>query len=238
MATENTENTEGGKNGKASAQVSQRMSGPAHMRTALWYFDVISPFAYLHLKQFARIAQPLVIEYRPVLFAGLLAHWGTKGPAELPAKRRHTYRQCAWTARTLGVPFTMPPLHPFNPLKLLRLLTGLGAPRAAVEAAFDFVWAAGRDPNAEWPALCARLGVPADTPLLEDPAVKRGLRAATEAAAAAGVWGVPTFAVDGELFWGADTIDLMNAYLADRSLFTQPDMRRADAAEIGIVRKI
>jgi 2-hydroxychromene-2-carboxylate isomerase len=207
------------------------------MTQAIWYFDVISPYAYLHLKQFGRIAQPLAIEYRPVLFAGLLEHWGTKGPAELPAKRRHTYRQCVWTARTRDVPFAMPPLHPFNPLKPLRLLTGLGAPRAAVEAVFDFVWAEGRDPNAEWPALCARLGVAADTPLIEDVGVKRGLRETTAAAAAAGVWGVPTFAVDGELFWGADTIDWMNAFLADRALFTQPDFRRADAAEIGIARK-
>lgn len=207
------------------------------MTTATWYFDVISPFAYLHLKQFGKIAQPLDVTYTPVLFAGLLKHWETKGPAELPAKRRHTYRQCAWLARTNGVPFTMPPLHPFNPLKLLRLLTALAAPRSAVEAAFDFVWGEGRDPNAEWPALCARLGVPADTPLIEDPQVKRGLQSATEEAVAAGIWGVPTFAVDGELFWGADTIDFLNAFLADRSLFTQPDMRRADAAEIGAMRK-
>lgn len=207
------------------------------MTEATWYFDVISPYAYLHLKQFAKLAQPLAITYRPVLFAGLLKHWGTKGPAELPAKRRHTYRQCAWIARSCGVPFVMPPLHPFNPLKVLRLLTGLGAPRTAVDAAYDFIWGEGRDPNAEWPALCARLGVAADTPLIDDPAVKQQLQDATAAAAAAGVWGVPTFAIDGELFWGADTIDFMNAFIADRTLFAQPDMQRADAAEVGAERR-
>lgn len=207
------------------------------MTKAIWYFDVISAYAYLHLKQFAKIAQPLDIEYRPVLFAGLLKHWETKGPAELPAKRRHTYRQCVWTARVNGIAFTMPPLHPFNPLKVLRLLTGLGASRAAIEAAFEFIWAEGRDPNAEWPALCARLGVAADTSLIDDPAVKQRLQDTTAAAAAAGVWGVPTFELDGELFWGADTIDFMNAFLADRTLFAQPDMRRADAAEVGAARK-
>lgn len=208
------------------------------MTRATWYFDVISPYAYLHLKQFAKIAQPLDIDYRPVLFAGLLKHWETKGPAELPAKRRHTYRQCVWTARVNGIPFTMPPLHPFNPLKVLRLLTGLGAPRVAIETAYDFIWGEGRDPNAEWPALCERLGVAADTPLIDDPAVKQRLQEATTAAAAAGVWGVPTFAIDGELFWGADTIDFMNAYLADRALFAQADMQRADAAGIGAARRV
>ncbi len=208
------------------------------MTQATWYFDVISPYAYLHLKQFAKLAQPLDIAFRPVLFAGLLKHWATKGPAELPAKRRHTYRQCVWMARANGIPFAMPPLHPFNPLKVLRLLTGLGAPRAAVEAAYDFIWGEGRDPNAEWPALCARLGVSADTPLIDDPAVKQRLQDATAAAAAAGVWGVPTFDLEGELFWGVDTIDFMNAYLRDRNLFRQPDMQRADAAEIGAARRI
>lgn len=208
------------------------------MTHATWYFDVISPYAYLHLKQFAKIAQPLEITYRPVLFAGLLKHWETKGPAELPAKRRHTYRQCVWAARVNGIPFTMPPLHPFNPLKVLRLLTGLGATRVAIETAYDFIWGEGRDPNAEWPALCARLGVAADTPLIDDPAVKQRLQDATAAAAAAGVWGVPTVEIDGELFWGADTIDFMNAYLADRALFAQPDMQRADAAGIGAARRV
>jgi 2-hydroxychromene-2-carboxylate isomerase len=207
------------------------------MTTATWYFDVISPYAYLHLKQFGRIAPPLEISCRPVLFAGLLKHWGTKGPAELPAKRTHTYRQCVWTARVLGVPFVMPPRHPFNPLKVLRLLTGLDAPRAAVEAAFDFIWGEGRDADAEWPALCARLGVAPETPLVDNPAVKQALQDTTAAAATAGVWGVPTMQVGGELFWGADTIDFLNAYLADPTLFRQADMRRADAAEIGVVRR-
>ncbi len=209
------------------------------MTTATWYFDVISPYAYLHLKQFGRIAQPLAITYRPVLFAGLLKHWGTKGPAELPAKRTHTYRQCVWNARVLGVPFVMPPRHPFNPLKVLRLLTALDAPQKTVETAFDFIWGEGRDAEAEaeWPALCARLGVAPDTPLVDDPAVKQRLQDTTAAAAAAGVWGVPTMQVDGELFWGADTIDFLNAYLVEPALFRQADMRRADAAEIGVVRR-
>jgi 2-hydroxychromene-2-carboxylate isomerase len=44
----------------------------------------------------------LQIEYRPVLFAGLLGHWGQKGPAEIASKRRYTYRWCNWWAKRLG----------------------------------------------------------------------------------------------------------------------------------------
>jgi 2-hydroxychromene-2-carboxylate isomerase len=61
------------------------------MRIADWYFDFISPFAYLQSEQLHRL-QPLVqIRYRPVLFAGLLKHWGNKGPAEVLPKRQFTY---------------------------------------------------------------------------------------------------------------------------------------------------
>lgn len=207
-------------------------------RAVVWYFDVISPYAYLHLKQFSRLPADLQIDYRPVLFAGLLKHWGTKGPAELPAKRLHTYRQSVWLARELGVPFCMPPRHPFNPLKVLRLLIALGSTRAALETAFDFIWGEGRDPDAEWPALCAALGVTADTPLINEPLVKETLTRNTAEAVAAGVWGVPTFAVNGELFWGADSVNFMNAFLADPTLLASPDMQRAATAEIGAERRI
>src|SRR6185503_13327824 len=48
---------------------------------ARWYFDLISPYAYLHLKQFRKLPTSLEIEYVPVLFAGMLKHHGHKGPA-------------------------------------------------------------------------------------------------------------------------------------------------------------
>ena len=202
---------------------------------ARWYFDVISPFAYLHLKQFNRLHGPLEIEYVPVLFAGLLKAWGTKGPAELPAKRIHTYRQCVWLAASLGVPFKMPPRHPFVPLSALRLLVALNATPPAIERVFDFVWAEGRDPEIEFPALCEVLNV--DTALVGAPAVKTQLAANTESALAQGVWGVPTFALRGELFWGVDTIEWMNAFIDDPQLFQQAGMRRADATGAGVVRR-
>jgi 2-hydroxychromene-2-carboxylate isomerase len=205
--------------------------------TARWYFDVISPFAYLHLKQFARLHPALSIEFVPVLFAGLLKTWGTKGPAELPAKRVHTYRQCVWLAGHHGIPFQMPPRHPFNPLSALRLLIALGSTRSAVERAFDFVWADGRDPELEFTAFAAALGVADPAPLIADPQVKAALISNTEQATQRGVWGVPTFEVRGELFWGADTIDWLNEFVVDPALFTRPGMRRADTTEAGVVRR-
>jgi 2-hydroxychromene-2-carboxylate isomerase len=75
------------------------------MRQAIWYFDFISPYAYLGLSGIERLAREVHVEYRPVLFAGLLNHWGQRGPAEIPGKRTWTYRWCTWYAAQQGIPF-------------------------------------------------------------------------------------------------------------------------------------
>ena len=83
-----------------------------------WYFDFVSPYSYISLHRLPELDARIV--YKPVLFAGLLNHWGQKGPAEIPAKRLWTYRYCAWRAGVLGIPFRFPAAHPFNPLQHLR----------------------------------------------------------------------------------------------------------------------
>ena len=206
---------------------------------ARWYFDVVSPYAYLHLKRFGELHPALAVEPVPVLFAGLLKHWDNKGPAELAPKRLHTYRHCVWIASQLGIAFRMPPRHPFNPLHVQRLLVGFGAGRPAVEAAFDFVFGEGRDVADEWPALCARLGTSSGeaAALLADPAIKQRLIDNTAAAVAQGVFGVPTLVVRGQCFWGSDTIPWVNAFVDDPRMFESGEMQRAAQVEIGASRK-
>jgi 2-hydroxychromene-2-carboxylate isomerase len=201
---------------------------------ARWYFDVVSPFAYLYIKRFGELHPALDLELVPVLFAGLLKHWDNKGPAELPPKRLHTYRSCVWVAARHGIPFRLPPRHPFNPLHAQRLLLGLGAPRDKVEATFDFIFGEGRDVGDDWPALCERLGLSvADAAALTaDPAVKQRLIDNTAEAAAQGVFGVPTLRLRHENFWGSDTIDWANAFVDAPRMFDSGEMKRA--AEIGV----
>ena len=97
------------------------------MTEAKWYFDFISPFAYLQLARFSTLPGNLEITAVPVVFGGLLTHWGQLGPAEIPPKRRFVYRFFQWNADRLGVPFAMPPRHPYNPLPSLRLCVAAGA---------------------------------------------------------------------------------------------------------------
>ena len=85
------------------------------------------------------------IEYRPVLFAGLLNHWGQRGPAEIPGKRTWTYRWCTWYAAQRGIPFKLPQAHPFNPLGYLRLAIAANCEPTAIRRIFERLWTTGVD---------------------------------------------------------------------------------------------
>lgn len=205
------------------------------MHTVRWYFDFVSPYAYLCLQRLPEVAAE--IEYRPVLFAGLLAHWGQKGPAELAPKRLWTYRYCQWLADQLDMPFRFPAQHPFNPLHHLRLAIAAGATPPAVRRIFEAIWTTGADAadSGAFASLCRELNVAPDA--VSAPVVKDALRANTEEALRRGVFGVPTFDVDGELFWGADGIDFLKAYLEDPAILRSDEMERIASLPIGAQRK-
>jgi 2-hydroxychromene-2-carboxylate isomerase len=204
------------------------------MRSAIWYFDFVSPFAYIGLHRLKELPRDLSIEYRPVLFAGILNHWGQKGPAELPTKRRYTYRWSHWWANNLGLPLRYPAAHPFNPLHHLRLAIACGSKPEAIRAIFDDLWTTGADASdpKRFQMLSTKLGIRE-----QDPKIKDILRANTEAAVARGVFGVPTLEVDGELFWGADSMEFLKAYLADPATVQNDEMRRLDALPAAASRK-
>ena len=96
------------------------------MKSAKWYFDFVSPFAYLQNLRLDEFSTHLKIDRKPLLFAGLLKHWDSKGPAELPPKRLFTYRHVQWMADRLDIPLYFPERHPFNPIPMLRLCIAAG----------------------------------------------------------------------------------------------------------------
>jgi 2-hydroxychromene-2-carboxylate isomerase len=200
-----------------------------------WYFDFVSPFSYICLHRLEELQAE--VSYKPVLFAGLLNHWGQKGPAEIPAKRKWTYRWCTWWAKELGIPFRFPAAHPFNPLQHLRLAIACDCSPEAVKRIFDSLWMSGANATdpARFQALCGELDV--DPAELAAEEIKASLRKNTQEAAARGVFGVPSFAVDDEVFWGADAVDFVKAFLRDSSVLRNDEMRRVDALPIAAARK-
>ena len=204
-----------------------------------WYFDVVSPFAYLALPAVQAIARRRPVLFRPIVFAAVLAHWGQLGPAEIPPKRLHTYRLCQFLADRAGIALRFPPQHPFRSLEALRALAALDADPGAVQAAFDFVWAKGRDPGepSERAALCAQLGIADYDTFTAGQDAKARLHAWTDAAIAAGVFGVPTLAVGSTLFWGLDAMPMAEAALDDPTMLTRGEMARLAELPTGAQRR-
>ena len=188
---------------------------------ATFYYDIISPFAYLYIKQRHRLESKLNITSVPILLGGLLRATDNKGPGEIAAKRPHTYQFCVWQAEKLGIPFRFPEHHPFMTVAAQRLLTQEKADWALVERAFDYVWVEGRDPNLSWPEFCTYLGLPPDTLRPEDPDVKAQLITNTNQAKLDGAFGIPALIVNQHCFWGADAIEWTLDYLARPGMFEE-----------------
>jgi 2-hydroxychromene-2-carboxylate isomerase len=202
-----------------------------------WYFDFISPYAYLQSELLHTLPADVDVHFKPVLFAGLLNHWGNLGPAEIPPKRNWTFEYCTWLAHRRGIPLTMPAHHPFTPLPLLRLCIALGSTPAVVHRLFRYVWQEGKVPTAaeHWRALLQELG--ATTGMLDAPEVKERLRSNGEQAVAAGVFGVPTAVVDGSCFWGLDSTEMLIAYLHGDPFFQSEQLKQAQMLPQGVQRK-
>lgn len=183
-------------------------------------FDYISPYAYLAWTQIHELAakHDRTVEPVPVLFAGLLKAWGHKGPAEIPPKKRYVGKDIARNARVLRQPVRPPPQHPFNPLLSLRvscLLMSDAQRNALVNGLFGATWASGE--GVTDPAVVERIarscGVPNALERALEQEAKDALRNNTEEAVARGLWGVPTIEVDGELFWGLDSLQHLDRFL-------------------------
>jgi 2-hydroxychromene-2-carboxylate isomerase len=229
------------------------------MKHITFYFDPISPFAWLAFRRLPEVLMgddtapgvSYTVDYKPVLFAALLKHHGQLGPAEISSKREWTYRHVQWLGHSLGVPLTMPAAHPFNPLPLLRLALACATPdapgqtnRYVTELVLRHVWEGGGDATST-----DRLAALQDTLAqhmalrgseLVDPngdAVKHQLRASTEEALAAGVFGVPTCVVDGKLFWGLDGLPMLRAYLQGDAWFEGEGWHGVAGVQVGVSRK-
>ena len=193
------------------------------MKHLTFYFDVISPYAYLAFEAMPEFLKghSHSVTYKPVLFAALLKHHGQLGPAEIAGKREWTYRQVLWLAQRQNTPLQITATHPFNPLGLLRLALACATPgdfgalspnRHACEAIFRHVWQGGTD-AADIDRLAALTAALAPARVPASDAVKAELKSNCEEAIALGVFGVPTFAVDSKLFWGLDALPMLRDYL-------------------------
>lgn len=197
------------------------------MKHLTFYLDFISPYAYLafHVLPESLMGLNYTVTYKPVFLGALLKHNAMLGPAEVPPKRDWVYRQVQWQAQQQGLVLEMPASHPFNPLPLLRLAVAMqaqGLPnRYVCETLFKHVWEGGGDAaDATRLAAITQQLAPTRDPAAEE--VKAQLHAHSGEAIAQGVFGVPSFEVDGKVFWGLDALPMLRAYMQGDAWFDGP----------------
>ena len=186
------------------------------------YWDFSSPFAYLGSTQAEALAKRHGAElvWQPMLLGGVFR---AIGQVDVPlftwsdAKKKYYYDDMHRWAAYWGVPFKFPSNFPTNSLKAMRVYLALPEERRADYRArtFNAYWAEDRNIGDD-AVLRELVGADGEAILArtQDPAVKKALVDATEHAVKAGVFGAPTWVVDGkELFWGQDRLPLVEREL-------------------------
>jgi len=210
-----------------------------------FFFDYVSPYAYLAWTQLPALAarHGRTVELVPVLFAGVLNALGTTGPAEMPNKRFYIYKHTKRIAHELGVPFVMPAAHPFNPLPALRMTAAVkdAEVRARLATAlFSAVWGGGgglmEPERLVSPAYSAGLDATELLVAAQTPEVKEQVRRNTEELLALEGFGVPTIVADGELFWGVDSLGHLERFLRGEDPITPEEVERLRKLPVGASR--
>lgn len=216
-------------------------------RTLDFYFDYISPYAYFSWRELQKLSgqYDLKINAHPVVFGKLLDHWGQLGPAEVRPKKDALYRYCDRYAKLHGFEFNPPACHPYNPLPALRLslpeVCGAEHQHRVISAIFQAGWSEGADLSCRTTlaTILESLGLKSAALLqaIDTPEVKQALIDSTGQALQRDVFGVPTFIIDDELFWGNDQLPHIELFLQEKDPLDRERVEQMLARHRGIDRK-
>ena len=183
-----------------------------------FYFDFLSPYSYVAWTWVRK--QDLNFEFIPVSIPSIVAHHETKGPAQIKPKRNYLFKDLLRFTKLNNIPFTTPKNLPFNALYALRLAlvsVAQGEQKRLIDSIFRAGWEQGLDIGDDG---VLRDLLAKENFLVEDLFSKMEAKDARvelkkniERAIGNEVFGVPTFIVDGELFWGNDSIKYLEMFL-------------------------
>lgn len=193
-------------------------------RVEFW-FDFSCPYAYLASTKVEAMAARAgaALEVRPMLLGGVFKARGV--PQNLsatlnPAKARHNLDDMRRGAQRAGVELNMPAAHPMRTVEALRCVLAAGIPWALIHRIYRAYWVENVEisDRGVLTRLLTEVGLDAAEVLAraESPEIKDELRRRTEEAVERGIFGVPTFFVDGELYWGQDRMDMVEGAAGGR----------------------
>ncbi len=179
-----------------------------------FFYDYASPWSYLANLLLPKRLPSVAIDYRPIYLRGLEPF--NKGLPYTSNKLRYIGQDYLRCATREGVKTQFPSVFPVNGLYAVRGALALRETAGFAEyhaRMFDAAWRDDRDIGNKQVVIDVAAEAGQDrgkfAALLEDPAVKEKLRADTAAAEARGIFGVPSFFVGDELFWGHDRLDFV-----------------------------
>lgn len=219
--------------GEASLPVSvsphpetQTMSSPID-----FHFDYSSPYGYLASERIEALAarHGREVVWRPLLLGAVFKVTGQRPLTEAPMKGEYALMDFHRSAREHDIAFTQPETFPIGAVAAKRATLWLRdhddeAMRARtvplIHALYRAYYRDGRDisPAATVVEIAAGEGIERDAleAALGAQAIKDRLRAEVERAIEKGVFGSPSFIVDGELFWGHDRLEMLDRWLTER----------------------
>jgi len=200
------------------------------MKQLNFYFDFLSPFSYFAWLKLRPLADELKIKinYTPVALGPLLNHWQIKGPGEVTPKREFLLKQCLRYAARENISFTTPKTHPFNSLYSLRLALK-GVAGAHQERVIETLWTAGWQKRIDMAEPKELLSVLRDADLPAEELYEKSftkeakveLKQNIQEAISHGAFGVPSFVIDDELFWGQDAMEDLKNFILGKDLLNR-----------------
>ena len=184
------------------------------------YYDISSPYTYLAFTRLFSIVERYgaKLTLLPVYLGGLFKALGRALPP--PSKLMYMQKDLDDWASFLGVPLKFPSVFPLNSIQVQRgavWMKDRGLEEDYVKCVFPAYWVGDRDlsKDEELLDIVNSLGVDPQDFLrgVRSEEVKQKLREITEAALSRGVFGVPTFFVSGEMFWGNDRLPFVEKKL-------------------------
>jgi 2-hydroxychromene-2-carboxylate isomerase/predicted thioesterase len=199
-------------------------AAPSTGTSVTFFFDYHSPWCYLAVERIAAIAARCrrAIEWKPMHLANLIERIDGRRPLEAnPAFVRWFKQDMQDWAALLHVSLRYHPDFPLRPSRALRASSYADTQGRAYEfvrTTMRAYWSESRDISdlEVLGDIGAAVGLDRAAVIgsAGDETFKSMVDANTNEAIARGVFGAPTFFVDGKMFWGNDRLEMMERYLS------------------------